>query len=153
MISRYASSTVVGPWNEESLWNRAGELGMGDVKSHRLDRLKNSSHECGRVFLYPQCANLPVYIRAVPCPLNYCCCCLCCVVVCVVLLLSSSSSSSSSSSPSSSSSFCFFFFLFFLFFFSLLSSVEAFCRCCCCSGSRCSRSCGRGRGSTFGLPW
>ena len=37
-MPRYASSTVVGPWNEESLWNRAGELGMGDVKSHRLDR-------------------------------------------------------------------------------------------------------------------
>ena len=73
----HASSTVVGPWNEESLWNRAGELGMGDVKSHRLDRFMNSSHGSGRVFLHPQCANLLVYIRTVPCPLNYCCCCRC----------------------------------------------------------------------------
>ena len=32
-ISRYASSTVGGPWNEESLWKWAGELGVGDVES------------------------------------------------------------------------------------------------------------------------
>ena len=65
IISRYASSTVGGPWNEESLWNRAEELGVGDVKSHRLDRL-NSSDGSGRVFLHPQCANSLVYIRIVP---------------------------------------------------------------------------------------
>ena len=27
-----AFSTVGGPWNEESLWKRAGELGVGDVE-------------------------------------------------------------------------------------------------------------------------
>ena len=42
-ISTCASSTVGGPWNEESLWNRAGKLEMSNPALARL----NSSHEVG----------------------------------------------------------------------------------------------------------
>ena len=41
---------------------------MGDVKSHRLDRLKNSSHECGRVFRHQNCEKLAGVYSGRPLP-------------------------------------------------------------------------------------